>query len=256
MTSEEKQDRIDQYLLGKADKNSRREFEEESTRNEELLKGLEDTKSAMAAIELAEDRALKARLQRLETSLREGNGTSEAKVVGLKPRRSGTQRYLAYAASLLLVLAIGWWALSPSFGQSPQQLAMANFEAYPNIAYQLERSGTEETSPEALAFVAYEAGDFASAAARFRELDDTPTNRFYRAQSELAQENFAAASPLFQALSQLPDFALSAESEYFHALALLGTGASDEAANELLGISETPGHPMAQEAAELLAKIR
>ena len=175
-------------------------------------------------------------------------------MVGLKPKRNNVIRYLAYAASLLLLLAVGWWALSPNL-QSPQQLAMANFEAYPNIAYQLERSGAEDASPEELAFVAYEDGDYATAATRFGELDNTPTNRFYRAQSELAQENFAAASALFSELSQVEDFALAAESAYFNALALLGTGAKDEAANELLGISENPSHPMAKEAAALLAKL-
>jgi hypothetical protein len=255
MTSEEKQDRIDKYLLGEADDNSRRELEEESTRDEELLKGLEDTKVAMAAIELAEDRALKARLQDLESSLAKENSDQKAKVVGLQPRRTSTLRYLAYAASLLLVLAVGWWALSPGSSPSPQQLAMANFEAYPNIAYQLERSGTEEASPEELAFVAYEDGDYARAATRFEALEDTPTNRFYRAQSELAQENFTEATTLFLELSQRGDFALAAESEYFHAIALLGSGAQEEAAQLLSSIAGNASHPMTKEATALLAKL-
>ncbi|MEO0731892.1 MAG: hypothetical protein AAFZ52_03585, partial [Bacteroidota bacterium] len=69
MSSEKNQDRIDDFLLGRNAGDARREFEEEVSRNQDLSNELADTELALAAIELAEDRALKARLQKLEVGL-------------------------------------------------------------------------------------------------------------------------------------------------------------------------------------------
>lgn len=261
MSSDNKQNRIDDYLLNRASDQDRREFEEEISRNAELSNELADTELALAAIELAEDRALKARLQQLEGSLSSKktsvasttDAPQEAKITQLKPR-SSRNRWLAIAASLLLLLAVGWWAVQPSGGvNNNAQLAMANFEPYPNIAYQLERSAPNN-SPEEVAFLAYEAGDFQKASAAFLDLPASPVSKFYLGQSYLALEEFAAAAAQFAALAA-SEFNLAPESSYYLALSQLGQGKLPEAKKGLEAIVQNENHPSYLEAKALLEKI-
>ncbi|MEM1358368.1 MAG: hypothetical protein AAGF89_09225 [Bacteroidota bacterium] len=261
MSSDNKQNRIDDYLLNRASAQGRREFEEEVSRNAELSNDLADTELALAAIELAEDRALKARLQQLEESISSkktsaapaAGAPQEAKVTKLKPRLS-RNRWLAIAASLLLLLAVGWWALQPvNGGNSGAQLAMANFEPYPNIAYQLER-GSPNNSPEEAAFLAYEAGDFQAASAAFLDLPASSVGKFYLGQSYLAIEEFAAAEAQFVTLAA-SEFNLAPESSYYLALARLGQGKVSAAKEDLEAIVKNENHPSYTKAKALLEKI-
>ncbi len=262
MNKETQQERIDRYLLGRAESAERLEMEEEVTRNAELSEQLADTELAIVAIELAEDRALKARLQGLEAklaasapaTLNEDNTAAAAKVVTMPPRTKSRRNLLAIAATLLLLLAVGWWALQPQGVGDPGQLAMASFEPYDNIAYQIERGSTDAT-PEEAAFIAYEARDYFGAATAFAKLPATAVNKFYLGQSELAQGNFAAAAAQFQDLYNADAFNLAQESAYFLALANLGKGEITEARQALELIAGEAGHPMQKEAKVLLEKM-
>ncbi|MBC6995670.1 hypothetical protein QWY85_06300 [Neolewinella lacunae] len=256
MSKEETQGRIDDYLLGRASREERRELEAEITRNADLSQELAATERAIAAIELAEDRALKARLQRLEASL-QGAGTAEtgARVAPLVPRRR-VLRLLAFAASFLLVLTLAWFTLlRPDANQDPAQLAMAEFKAYPNIAYVIERGGTEEP-PEAAAYLAYEAGDYATAAQRFAQLPGSAVQQFYLGQSLLGSEDFVGAARALGPLTVDPDFNLAAEAAYYLALAQLGSGDPAAAIVTLEYIVGTPEHPYLAEAQKLLEQLQ
>lgn len=268
MDKDKRQDRIDDYLLGHGSPEDRREFEEETSRNEDLSRELAATELAVAAIELAEDQALKARLQGLEERLAaetQGNTpvppltaaarrTPKAKVVEMRHRRKGQFRLLAYAAALLLVLAVGWWALSQSVGYDARQLAMDNFTPYENIAAGTVR-GDNDTTAATAAFADYDAGNYAAAAEKFSALPASNVHQFYLGQSLLAQGEFAAAVTIFTALSTEKDFALAPESTYFAALSHLGQGQKEAARQSLESIIAIPGHPMLAEAKALLAKI-
>lgn len=269
MDKDKRQDRIDDYLLGQGSPESRREFEEETSRNEDLSRELGDTELAMAAIEMAEDQALKARLQALEQQLStETRGTAvappltavaakrlpETKVVEMRSRRKGPFKLLAYAAALLLMLAVGWWALAQPEGFDAQQLAMDSFTPYKNIATGTVRGEGDDTA-EAIAFAAYDAGNYAEAANKFSTLSGSNVHQFYLAQSLLAQEKFADAADIFTKLSTVKDFALAPESSYFAALSRLGLGQKAAAQQALEAIVATPKHLMLAEAKALLAKM-
>ena len=263
MNKETQQERIDRYLLGRSENEERLEIEEEVTRDAQLSEQLADTELAMAAIELAEDRALKARLQGLETKLagtaptattEDTTATEPTKVVTMKPRAKSRRNLFAIAATLLLLLAVGWWALQPQGMGDPGQLAMASFEPYDNIAYQIER-GSTEAEPEEAAFIAYEGKDYATAATAFAALPATAVNKFYLGQSELAQGNFAAAAAQFGDLYNADEFNLAQESAYFLALANLGEGKIEVARKALELIAGEAGHPMQDKAKTLLTKL-
>lgn len=270
MNHEENQDRIDAYLLGNVSKDERREFEEEISRNQELTEALGDTETAIAAIELHEDQALKARLQKLEQTLAAAPKTSQtepvvrsitdrqaktnARVVDIKQRRKGTLKLLGYAAALLLVLAVGWWAMNTGNSFDAPQLAMDSFRPYDNITAGTVRGDNDQTA-ETAAFADYDTGNFAAAETKLASLEATSVNRFYLGQSLLAQEKFGEAGAIFNELKSEAGFPLAQESGYYAALAQLGGDDIATASAALTKIAEDAAHPMQQEAEALLAKL-
>lgn len=256
------QERIDDYLLGKGSAEQRRELEEEISRNPELSAQLAETELALAAIEVHEDAALKARLQQLEkkiTNLAEAPelGTeapaANAKVVKMKAVSRSRRTWMAYAASLLLLIAAGWWLIQMNNSATPEQMAMANFEPYRNIAYTFERGSNDETL-EADAYRAYEAGEFAAAAKTLQELPPSAAHSFYLGQSLLAQGKYAEAAPIFSEISK-STFGLNKESEYFLALAKVGMGQLEAARADLEKIIAVADHPSLTEAKALLSDL-
>jgi len=263
MSKDDRQERIDDYLLGRADANHRRELEEEISRNAELSAQLADTKLAMIAIEQAENEALKARLQDLESSLRSGESgattaapnpeitAGEGKVIPLQ--RSKSQRFLyGIAAAVLLLLAAGWFILQPKGYDSPTALAMASYVPYENITAGTVRGGNSD--PATIAFAAYDAGRFTEAAQAFTDLPPTAVNKFYLAQSLLASEQFPAAAAQLTDLTKA-EFGLQQESGYYLALARLGEGETEQAKQLLTEISRANDHPMQEQASKLLDEI-
>jgi len=276
MDKDKRQDRIDDHLLGRDSREDRLELEEELARNADLRTELADTELAMAAIELGEDRALKARLQALESKLADTTpGTTaaprveakvanladrrrrtETRVVDMRRRRKGNLNLLGYAAALLLALAAGWWAFSAGGEINPGQLAMESFEPYDNIATGTVR-GNDEQTLEAAAFADYDAGNYEAAAAKFKELPESGSNvnRFYLGQSLLAQRQYEEALTVFRPLMEASGFPLAKESAFYHAVAQLGSGDINVARSSLTRISESASHPLRAEAKALLAKM-
>lgn len=273
MNHEDKQDRIDAYLLGNASEKEQREMEEEISRNQELSEAVGDTELAMAAIEFHEDQAIKARLQKLEQQLAAGpvasgetqteyaagaitdrQAKTNARVVDIRRRRAGQLKLLGYAAALLLLLAVGWWAINTSSGFDAPQLAMESFRPYDNITTGAVRGDNDQTA-EAAAFADYDAGNYAAAEEKLAALQRDPVNEFYLGQSLLAQNKFAEAVNVFSELSERSDFALAKESAYYSGLAQLGVGDVAAAGATLSEIANDSGHPMQKEAKALLAKM-
>ncbi len=263
MSKDDRQIRIDQYLTNQLSSNERREFEEEVSRNAALSEQLADTELAVAAIELAEDQALKSRLQQLDvanfSSDQAGASSAppasaeapQAKVVSM-PSRRNPRFILGIAAAVLLLLAAGWFLMQPTGFDSPQALAMASYEPYENITNGTVRGGDDD--PAIAAFMAYDNGDYASAATAFAALPATAVHKFYLGQSLLATEQFAEAAAQFTDLTKA-DFGLQQEAGYFLALAQLGAGKTDLAKELLTAIGSEDKHPMQQEARSLLEGI-
>ena len=248
MTNDEQQDRIDDYLLGRAP-GQRDAFERDLAQDEDLRRRLEETELARQAIEIGEDDRLKARLREVEKTFTSSPAAPpQSKEARLRPLR----RYLALAAALLLLLTAGWFLLDRQ--EAPEDLfALADFTPYPNIAYSITKGENEDA--EAAAYVAYENGDYETAIVEFTLLPGTQGQRFYLGQSLLATERFAQATEVFLPLATDRSFNLRQESEYYLALARLGTGATQVALDRLSAIAQTAGHPMAAEANALLLRL-
>lgn len=264
MSNDDKQDRIDDYLLGRGNQETRRELEEEITRDAELSEQLAATELAMDAIELAEDEALKARLQALERSARDATPTVAAESTavtrelpapgltkaGVRPRRSWRRLYAVAAAVLMLLLA-GWFVLRPTGYDSPAALAMDTFRPYENLTQSGVRGAAEEAGA---AYAAYDAADYISAANRLAALPQTATNKFYLGQSLLATQNYTGAAAQFEDVRKM-DFGLAQEAEYYLALSRLGED-DVAAARELLEtIVASANHPSGAEAKLLLERL-
>lgn len=256
MSTESRQDKIDEYLLGAGSAADRSAFEAELALDDELRTQFEDTQNAMAAIEIFEDANLKARLQNLETELSTATASApkqEAKVVAMKPKAKTNRTWMAIAASLLLLLTAGWFLMRQPTMVPGGELAMNNFEPYDNIAYTFER-GTSDDSIEASAFRAYEAGDYASAEMNFDKIPATEIRSFYKAQSLLAQRKFSEAETIFQKLS-VTENPFQAESQYYRALSLVGLERADEARTLLQSITADEKHVSFAEARRLLDQL-
>ncbi|MGB3801694.1 MAG: hypothetical protein WA952_17890 [Lewinella sp.] len=250
MTPEDQQDRIDAYLNGQlADRES---FEREMEANPQRQSDMEATRMALDAIHIGETARLKSRLQDLEAGLR-GVDQPQAKVVSIKRKSQKSWYSYAAAAAVILFLA-GYFVLRPA-AQNDTMVAMAAFEPYDNIAFTITKGGTTEEN-RAAAYIAYESADYAAAESAFRELPEPSTpDRFYLAQSLLAQEKFAESATLFEELAALEDFNLHEESEYYAALARLGLGERQRAVTSLERITSDANHASYTEAAELLQQL-
>lgn len=265
MTNEDKQSRIDDYLLGRTTGDAWRAFAEEVARNAGLSEQLADTQLAMDAVELAEDTALKARLRQLEARYQRTTAAPTApestavirkmpvpgtEKAGVRPLRNPSRLYGLAAAVLLLLLA-GWFVLPPRGYDSPAALAMAAFEPYTNLTPGGVRGGPQDLQA---AYAAYNAEDYTTAATLLQDLPPTAANRFYRGQSLLATKDFAGAAREFENV-RMADFGLTQEAEYYLALARLGEAKTATARMIIGEISTQTSHPMYERAKGLLAEI-
>ncbi len=135
--------------------------------------------------------------------------------------RRKTQNW-AIAASVALLVGLGWFGYNNFFITDYEDLYDNNFQEYPNTVYAITRGDTVE-SLERKAFAAYEFGDFAAALADFNKIPDAdkqPYLDFYKAQSYLQLGKLAEAKALFEkTISEDTQFA--AESHWYLALAYL-----------------------------------
>ncbi|OAV43002.1 hypothetical protein [Lewinella sp. 4G2] len=262
MNPELQQERIDDYLLGRGSAAERAEFEQLLEQNADLRQQLADTQAAMDAIELHADAQLKARLQQLEAGLASPDANQQSSltaskgggmVAPMKASRNRNRTWMAIAASLLLLLTAGWFIMRQPAFATGGELAMAQFEPYDNIAYTFER-GTSDDSIEASAYRAYEKGDFAAAQSSFEKIDANPVRSFYLGQTLLAQSKFSEAATTYAALAEA-ESPFQQESEYYHALALVGLDRKEEARTLLRKITSNASHESYAEASSLLAKL-
>ena len=104
------------------------------------------------------------------------------------------------AASIALLVGLGWLGYNLMSGPNYTKLYAANFEAYPNTVYTITRGEGEETK-EREAFVAYESGDYETALRNFAQipsLDKKEYLDFYRAHSRMNLDELEDAKKDFQ----------------------------------------------------------
>lgn len=142
------------------------------------------------------------------------------KSISSKPRLKNW----SIAASIALLIGLGWIAYSTFSRPDYDNLYAANFETYPNTVYTITRSDADQ-SLERNAFAAYEASDYEKAAAAFLDLktkNGSTHINFYLAQSymHLGKDNEAIEilkSVIFN------DMEFKAEAHWYLALAYIKT---------------------------------
>lgn len=180
-------------------------------------------KDLQLAIRKKEKQDLKAKLQGFERELHERSSVTSSK---------SRFRPWSIAASVAMLLAVGWFGYNAFSGMSNQDLYNAHFEPYPNTVYTITRSDGNQ-SLERKAFVAYESQDYEGAARLFLEAGETIAHgNFYLAQVLLQLNRNEEAIELL-AQSILEDSTFEAEANWYLALAYLKEN-NTESAKEVL----------------------
>ncbi len=142
------------------------------------------------AIKDKKNHELKKKLVSFEEVIKEKSPKTTAK---------GGFRNWSIAASIALLIGLGWMGYNSFLKTDYNDLYTANFQEYPNTVYTITRSDANE-SLEREAFVAYESGDYEKAIINFKELQADGAKDhidFYLAQSYLGIENNSMAIKLF-----------------------------------------------------------
>lgn len=142
------------------------------------------------------------------------------KSISSKPRLKNW----SIAASIALLIGLGWIAYSTFSGPDYDNLYAANFETYPNTVYTITRSDADQ-SLERNAFAAYEASDYEKAAAAFLDLKTKKGSthfNFYLAQSYMHLGKDNEAIEILKSVI-LNDREFKAEAHWYLALAYIKT---------------------------------
>lgn len=143
-------------------------------------------------------------------------------------------RLWAVAASVLLVIGLGWYGYQNSISSDYPELYSENFESYPNTVFAITRSDTIQ-SMERQAFVAYESEHFQTAIDFFEKIpqpDQKSYLDFYKAQAFLQLDDTEKAkSFLIKNIDDGGEFV--AESHWYLALTYLKEKDKKNAISEL-----------------------
>ncbi len=173
------------------------------------------------AIKEKEKGNLKAKLQELESEIKQ------------KTAPQNNFKIWVIAASFALLLSLGWFGYDNYFKVNYDNLYSNNFQPYPNTAYTITRSNSDD-SLERQAFVAYETGNYQIAINNFEKINEPQKEyfAFYKAQSYLNLNNTKKAKTLFKkVITDNSQFV--AESHWYLALIAIKEKDKDNAINYL-----------------------
>ncbi len=177
----------------------------------------------------------------------------KVKLQSFESKKSTFPKWLAYAASILIIVGITYWIyiLNPS----NDKLYSQYFETYPNVVEPIIRNNDGETTIRLQAFEAYENGAYEKSAELFNGIvessGDEPA-RFYLALSLMNLEDLSEASEILSQTTWSPKF--SDKALWYLALCQLKLGNIPESKSTLRIIAESGGY-QSKEAAELLNKL-
>ncbi len=178
----DKEELLYHYFSNSLTELQREAFEALLVSDPEFKKQFEYESDLKRAIKERKHQDLKAKLN-----------TFEAKVSSKKS--STSFNYIRIAASIVLLITLGWFGYQNFFGFDYDELYNSNYDTYPNTVFSITRGDTIN-SIEREAFVAYEAKDYNLAITKFDQLQSNYTS-FYKAQSYLALNDTKSAKALF-----------------------------------------------------------
>ncbi|NHF61452.1 tetratricopeptide repeat protein [Flavobacteriaceae bacterium TP-CH-4] len=242
----DKETLIYRYFANELDKEGEAVLNQLLDSDTEFRKRFEFEKSLKKVIRHKKGEDLKAKLNSFEVDIAKKSPSSKPK---------GGFRNWSIAASIALLIGLGWVGFNTFLGTSSDALYEEHFRAYPNTVYTITRGDTDD-SLERKAFVAYESGDYESAIDYLEELKGEENKAyiaFYMAQSHLNLGNTEAALALFQQIMD-SEKEFEAEAHWYTALAHLKNGDKENATRYLQKL--TAGFDYNRERAEaLLQKI-
>lgn len=164
-------------------------------------------------------------------------------------------RKWALAASIALIIGLGWIGYNNFAGPDYNALYHENFQNYPNTVYMITRGDSDETL-ERTAFVAYESGNFKEAADNLKTISkDNPKNylNFYLGMSYLNLDQFKEAKAYFTTTINSKDEFVD-EAYWYLALIALREKDKESAKAYLRKLTATNGYNQ-ERAKQLLEKL-
>lgn len=209
----DKENLLLRYFSKQLTEEQEKTFHELLETDEEFKAQFEFENDLKCVIKKNENENLKQKLVDFEKGIDRSKQSSNSK---------SSFKYWSMAASIALLMGLGWFAYNTFSGPDYGELYAANFEAYPNTVYTITRSDGEQ-SLERDAFAAYEAGDYEKAVTAFLDLKTkggTTHTDFYLAQSYL---HLGKDQEAIEALKRviLNDMGFKAEANWYLALAYL-----------------------------------
>lgn len=178
---------IERYIRKTMDEQERVQLETRLKNESEFAELYNDVRTVLHGVKASARNALKDELKTLEDDL------SRAEK---KAKRVRSYRWIAAAASLLLVVSAAWFGLHNRNTTPP--LFVAYYTPYPNVSMPTVR-GENEIGVKAEAFQSYERGDYAGAAQKFETLTSPDQAvHFYLASAYLADAEIEAAEVNFK----------------------------------------------------------
>lgn len=180
------------YFSNQLTAEEQRQFDELLKTDANFKEQFDFEKNLKQVIREKESDNLKAKLAGFEKEI--GN------TVPVRKLPSTNYRKWAMAASIALLLGLGWLGYNNFSGTNYEGLYNDNFQDYPNTVYAITRSAETDSSLERAAYVAYETNDNTKAIELFTELKETSDSEnisFYLAQSYLKNNQLGEAISLF-----------------------------------------------------------
>lgn len=233
---------IETYFSKGLSANEQKELEDLLGKDEKLKSEFNFQLEVRAAIRQKEHKKLKEKLRRIE----------------LESPSNGGVKWLAIAASIIILLGLTWYFGLNSKQDAYNGLYLAHFDVYPNVVAPIERSDESESSPlRKEAFSQYEHGEYEAAYTSFQKLYDQDSSEFagfYGAVSLMANGKYDGAISHFESVQnwENPDFEVA--SKWYLALAYLKRGDKNTATNYLKEVQESD-HGLRREADKLLKEL-
>lgn len=207
----DKEELLENHFLGKLNTEEQKYFDSLIENDVEFKKEYDFHLNLKKAIQNSERSVLKGKLKSYEEGMRKkGNKTS-------------LRTLLAIAASVILLISVGWFGYENMFGSNYSALYDDNYSQYPNTVINITRGEGDAETLERKAFIAYESGDLDAAINYFNQLQEVKGLdylNFYLGQAYLKQGKSEEALIYFKkSITEEQNF--KAESHWYIALAYL-----------------------------------
>jgi tetratricopeptide (TPR) repeat protein len=206
------EEHIENFLNGELQKEEILSIEERMARDSEFKNSVMMQKAIMKGFSNKRKKDFRHKLQELERSM------------GPVKQKSGNRIYMyriGAVAAVLLLLLVAKLVIQTS----PMN---KYFEPYPNYAAPVQR-GDDSFNKGREAFLFYEEGDFKSALEEFKNLPESDTIAFYKAQCLMATGDLGNASTLLERLIIDRESVFLEQSNWYLALLYLENGNSEQA---------------------------